>query len=94
MKGSYLIRKDQRHQGWNPQRKQEKAEVKIGKVELQNMKDSYLIRKDQRHQGRNPQRKQEKAEVKIGKVELQNMKDSTERPTTPGSESSKEARES
>ena len=59
MKDSYLVRKDQRYQGRNPQRKQEKAEIKIGKVELQNMKDSYLVRKDQRYQGRNPQRKQE-----------------------------------
>ena len=65
MKDSYLVRKDQRHQGRNPQGKQEKVEVKIGKVELQNMKDSYLVRKDQRYQGRNPQGKQEKAEVKI-----------------------------
>ena len=34
MRDSYLIQKEQRYQGWNPQRKQEKAEVKIGKVEL------------------------------------------------------------
>ena len=68
MKDSYLIRKDQRHQGRNPQRKQEKAEVKIGKVELQNMKDSYQVRKDQRHQGWNPQRKQEKVVVSRHRV--------------------------
>ena len=34
MKDSYLIRKDQRYQGRNPPRKQEKVEVKIGKVRV------------------------------------------------------------
>ena len=68
IKDCYLVRKDQRHQGRNPQRKQEKVEVKIGKVELQNMKDSYLIRKDQRYQSRNPQRKQEKVVVSRHRV--------------------------
>ena len=69
MKDSYLIWKYQRYQGQNPPRKQEKVEVKIGKVEWQDMKDSYLIWKYQRYQGRNPPRKQEKDEAKIGKVE-------------------------
>ena len=35
MKDSYLIRNDQRYQGRNPQRKQEKAEAKIGKVVIE-----------------------------------------------------------